>query len=257
MGWLRWILASALLLLAGPLVALVQGEVEMGDSWRTASRESAGIAPDPATTPEAVVQAYAARAWGWRGVFGVHSWIAVKPARAAAYTVYQVIGWRKMHGRPVVATGTDVPDRYWFGNRPELLVEVRGDGAGALIARIDAAARAYPFAEEYRMWPGPNSNTFTAFIARAVPALGLELPVTAIGKDYLANGALVAPAPSGTGYQLSLFGLAGVLLATREGLEVNLLGLAFGIDPLGLALKLPGLGRIGLSSPTAEAAGPS
>src|SRR4029079_5561328 len=62
--------------------------------WRTASRESVGLAPAPAATPEAVVQVYAARAWAWRGYFGVHTWIAVKAAGAKAYTVYEVIGWR-------------------------------------------------------------------------------------------------------------------------------------------------------------------
>jgi hypothetical protein len=32
-----------------------------------------------------------------------------------------------------------------------------------------------------------------------------------------------------------------------EGLEIHLLGLTIGIDPLGLALKLPGVGRLGLT----------
>jgi hypothetical protein len=27
-------------------------------------------------------------------VFGVHSWVAVKPPRADAYTVYEVTGWK-------------------------------------------------------------------------------------------------------------------------------------------------------------------
>jgi hypothetical protein len=54
-----------------------------------------------------------------------------------------------------------------------------------LIKRIDKAAREYPYANEYTVWPGPNSNTFTAWIARAVPELGVDLPATAIGKDYL------------------------------------------------------------------------
>ena len=44
--------------------------------WRTASREPAGLAPDPAITHEAVVQVYCARAVSWRGWFGVHTWIA-------------------------------------------------------------------------------------------------------------------------------------------------------------------------------------
>lgn len=75
--------------------------------------------------------------------------------------------------------------------------------------------------------------------------MGLDLPPTAIGKDYLADGSLVGPSPSGTGFQVSLFGLAGVLLAVEEGVEVNILGLTYGIDPLDLAVKLPGLGRLG------------
>ncbi|MBT4890059.1 MAG: DUF3750 domain-containing protein, partial [Rhodospirillales bacterium] len=50
----------------------------MAADWRTASRESAGIAPVPSETPEAVVQVYSARAFSWRGFFGVHTWIASK-----------------------------------------------------------------------------------------------------------------------------------------------------------------------------------
>ena len=76
-----------------------------------------------------------------------------------------------------------------------------------------------------------------------MPALGLELPPTAIGKDYLNNGSILARTPSGTGYQLSLLGLLGLSVARDEGLEINLLGLTFGVDPLDFALKLPGIGR--------------
>lgn len=75
--------------------------------------------------------------------------------------------------------------------------------------------------------------------------MGLELPTTAIGKDYLTNGSIAGRAPSGTGYQLSLFGLIGITAAWKEGLEFNLFGLAFGIDPQNLAIKLPGIGNLG------------
>jgi len=78
-----------------------------------------------------------------------------------------------------------------------------------------------------------------------VPELGLDLPPTAVGKDYLGPGSFLARSPSGTGYQVSLFGLLGVLIGREEGIEFNLLGLGFGIDPLDLALRLPGLGRVG------------
>lgn len=216
----------------------------MGNDWRTASRQPVGLAPDPATTPEAVVQVYAARTVGVRGLFGAHSWIAVKPAKARAYTVYEVLGWQLRWDDTAVSVRSRAPDARWFGNEPELLADVRGAAAEPLIPRIERAVQSYPFGDEYRAWPGPNSNTFTAWVTRAVPELRADLPPTAIGKDYLRGGLLTA-APSGSGYQLSVAGLVGLTASTVEGLEVNLLGLTFGVDPWPPALKLPLAGRIG------------
>jgi hypothetical protein len=212
--------------------------------WRTASREPVGLAPDAALHPGAVVQVYAARAFGWRGVFGVHSWVAVKPARAKAYTVYEVIGWKLRWDDTAVSIGERDADARWFGNAPELRAEKRGAEAEALIPRIDKAARSYPHGDEYSAWPGPNSNTFTAWVTREVPELRADLPPTAIGKDYLGNSVFAA-APSGSGGQFSVVGVLGVTVSTVEGLELNLLGLTFGIDPWPPALKLPLLGRLG------------
>lgn len=212
--------------------------------WRTASREPAGIAPDPATTPEAVIQVYAARTVSWRGYFGVHTWIAVKRSGAERFDVHEVIGYRLRRTGSTVVSHQRAPDGYWFGNRPELLRDLRGDGVDELIERIEQAVQRYPYATTYRIWPGPNSNTFTAFVAREVPELRVDLPPTAIGKDYL-ELPLVDRTPSGTGAQFSLFGVAGVLAGVEEGLEINLLGLTLGIDPRSLSLKLPLIGRIG------------
>jgi len=152
--------------------------------WRTASRASAGIAPDPVLTKEAVLQVYGASAWGWRGWFAIHTWIAAKPANAPGYTVYEVIGWRQRRGLPVVRIEQDLPDRYWYGERPRLIKEYRGDGVDSLIAAVDQAARQYPWPDAYTAFPGPNSNTFTAWIGRQVPGLKLELPLSAIGSGY-------------------------------------------------------------------------
>lgn len=152
--------------------------------WRTASRAPAGLAPDPVLNSEPVVQVYAARTWGWRGWFAVHTWIAAKPSHAAAYTVYEVIGWRKLRGLPVLRIEQDIPDRLWFGAQPWLLVDRRGEGVDTLIAAIEEAAHAYPWRETYDAFPGPNSNTFTAWIARQVPGLHLKLPFSAIGSGY-------------------------------------------------------------------------
>jgi len=219
----------------------------VSSDWRTASREPVGLAPDPAANPEAVIQVYAARTVGWRGVFGVHSWVAVKPARASEYTVYEVIGWKLRWDDTAVSIRSREPDGRWFGNEPELLADKRGAAADALIARIDRAAKSYPYAEEYSAWPGPNSNTFTAWITREVPELRVDLPPTAIGKDYLGSS-VIASAPSGSGGQFSVAGVLGVTLSSVEGLELNLLGLTFGLDPWPPAIKLPMLGRLGASA---------
>lgn len=224
-------------------IALATGCASLRGDWRTASQAPVGTAPDPADTREAVVQVYAARAYGWRGVFGVHTWVAVKPADARAYTVYEVIGWRLRYRDTAVVIHERSPDARWFGAEPELLSDRRGAAAEALVARIDAAARSYPWAGEYTVWPGPNSNTFTAWITRAVPELRVDLPPTAIGKDY--SEKLFDAAPSGGGGQASVAGLLALTASAVEGLELNLLGLTFGLNPFEPALKLPLVGRIG------------
>ena len=226
------------------LLALMVGRSVVAQDWRSASQEPVGLAPDPAVTAEAVVQVYGARTWGWRGNFGVHTWVAVKPANADVYTVYEVIGWRLRYSDNVVAIHQRAADARWYGNAPELYSDKRGPEAEKLIPRIDAAARSYPHAKEYSAWPGPNSNTFVAWITRAVPELAVDLPPTAIGKDYL-GGDIVGSAPSGRGLQFSLAGLFALTASAVEGLELNLLGLTFGINPFDPALKLPLLGRIG------------
>jgi hypothetical protein len=235
------IVSSAVVLL---VVLLVAANLTAED-WRTASREPVGLAPDPATTPEAVIQVYAARAVRWRGYFGVHTWIAAKPPGAANFTVYEVNGWRLRRSGSAVVASDRAPDSRWFGKAPELLADLRGAEAAALIERLERAVGRYPYAGEYRVWPGPNSNTFTAFVLRDIPELRVDLPPTAIGKDYLGSR-VAARAPSGTGWQLSLLGTFGVLAAGQEGLEINVLGLTFGVDPLDLAVKLPLIGRIEL-----------
>lgn len=166
------------------LLGLLLSGCSPDKDWRTASRESAGIAPDPGGTREAVLHVYGADAWGWRGLFAIHTWFAAKKTGEDAYTVYEVIGWREHHGVPVLRIARDIPDRYWFGEKPRLLKEYRGKGVDSLIDAVDRAARAYPWKTTYKAFPGPNSNTFTAWIARQVPQLDLDLPFSAVGSRY-------------------------------------------------------------------------
>lgn len=218
-----------------------------GYSWRDAPRHSAGLAPDPLIHQEAIVQIYVARAFSWRGIFAIHPWIVVKRSGSTAYTRYEVVGWgsgSKLH------TDYATADGLWYGSEPTLMVDRRGAGVDALIDRIDEAIASYPYKDVYRTWPGPNSNTFLAHVAREVPELSLDIPASAVGKDYRPWYQPGGYAPSGTGVQLSILGLAGVTIAVEEGIEFNLLGLSFGIDLLRPALRLPAVGRLGMAEET-------
>jgi len=191
MTWKKTLLPiTALCLLA--LTVLASLAAGSRGHWYEASRASAGIAPDPEITPEAVLQVYGADAWGWRGWFAIHTWIAAKRRNENYYTVYDVVGWRGYRGNGVLGIRRDIPDRYWYGARPRLLGEHRGESAESLIDAVDAAARLYPWKKTYKAFPGPNSNTFTAWIGRQVPELGLELPFSAIGSGYAAYAELPA-----------------------------------------------------------------
>ena len=66
------------------------------------------------------------------------------------------------------------------------------------------------------------------------------------GKDFPADGRWVAPTLSRTGLRLTLGGYVGLTLGWVEGLEFNLLGGVIGCDFRRPAIKLPGVGRIGL-----------
>ncbi len=240
----RFYIYSILLVFTGFLLFVsVSGDAF---DWRTADRSSAGIAPKPEEEPRAVVQVYAARTVRWRKYFAVHSWITTKEKDAKSYEVYQVIGFRAWRGLPVVVVEEGTPDARWFGHEPELLRDLRGPAAERAIPKIREAARTYPYQNEYRAWPGPNSNTFISYILRKTPEIGVELPPHAIGKDWIEDGRLVGLSESGTGGQFSLWGLLGVTVGLAEGVEVNLLGLTFGVDVLRPALKLPMIGRLGM-----------
>ena len=236
-GW-----GLCLLFVAPALLALAIRTVFEQPHWRDASHAATGLAPAPDQHRAAVVQVYAARTWGRRGGVAVHSWIAAKRTNANHYTRYEVIGWRLRSAGSALVVRQETPDAQWFSNPPLLLVDLRGAQVEGVIDKIEAAVLRYPHSREYRTWPGPNSNTFVAHVGRQVPELRLDLPPTAIGKDYLAGGGMLGSAPSGTGFQLSLWGAAGVLVALCEGIEVNLLGLVAGVRAWPPAIKLPGLG---------------
>jgi hypothetical protein len=214
-------------------------------SWYDADWSSAHLLPAAASDPDARILVFSARTGRWRGIFAVHSWIVLKGENARSYTRYDLTGF----GRPIHVNGW-APDARWFGNPPQVIGDIRGSVAAAAIPKIRAAIEAYPFARlgDYRLWPGPNSNTFVANVLRAAPELDVALPPEAIGKDFRADGSMFGLTGSGTGVEASLWGLLGLKLGWVEGLEVNLLSLVAGLDIRRPAIKLPGVGRIGIES---------
>ena len=108
---MRMLIICLLIFAALPLYAVLSGQAPQGRDFRSADRSSAGIAPSAESTPEAVVQVYFARALNWRGIFGVHTWVATKPANATEYTVHQVIGWRIYRDLPAVLLDNGYPRR--------------------------------------------------------------------------------------------------------------------------------------------------
>jgi hypothetical protein len=213
-------------------------------SYRDADWSSIGSLPAATKHPEARVMVLSGRTGGWKGVLAIHSWIVIKRENATRWTRYDVVGW----GNPVRVNGW-APDGRWYGDRPRVVVDITGSEAERVIPKIEAAVKEYRFANagDYRVWPGPNSNTFTATIMRAVPELETALPPNAIGRDFR-EGFYFGLTDSGTGIELNLWGLLGFKTGWVEGLELNFLGLVAGFDIREPALKLPGYGRLGFDT---------
>jgi hypothetical protein len=209
--------------------------------WHSADWSSAGLLPSASASPEASVHVYAAPTGRWKGVFAVHSWIVVKEQGARRYTRFDVVGW----GRPVRSDNW-APDARWFGNNPQLVAVIKGAEAVRVIPTIRASVARYPHGKtgDYRIWPGPNSNTFVAEILAQIPEAGVVLPANAIGKDFRGSGFYAGLSPSGTGVQVSVLGLFGLTVGWVDGVEVNVLSLVTGLDWRHGALKLPGWGTV-------------
>jgi len=199
--------------------------------------------PDPAKDRAAAVYVMAARTGGLKGALAVHSWIVTKAAGDTRFTRYDKVGW----GNPV-RTNAYPADGRWYSNAPDILLSLHGAEAARFIPRIEAAVQAYPFSDrgDYTLWPGPNSNSFVAYVLRSVPELDLALPPEAVGRDFRAFGDFVTLSSDWRNLELSIGGYAGLAVGTLYGVELRLGGLVFGIDIAHPGIKLPGFGRIGV-----------
>lgn len=216
---------------------------ERPNSWRNASWDASGVLPAATDTGDAAIYVMAARTGGMKGALSVHSWIVVKQAGSDAYVRYDKVGW----GMPIRRNGYSA-DAFWYSNLPYIVHAVTGPDAEAMIPQVERAIAAYPYSQNggYRIWPGPNSNSFVAHVLDSVPALGTRLPPNAVGRDFQPGLAAFRLAPDWRDLHATLGGLAGFAIGTRSGFEIHFMGLVAGIDVMKPALKIPAFGRVDL-----------
>lgn len=221
----------------------------------TVDMSSIGLLPAAASHSAARVLIMSVPLSGKRGKFLSHSWVVFKGENANSWSRYDVLGFASRDAEGAAngqwlgnapTLNRYAPDGRWFGSRPVAIADAEGSAAKAMIPKIESVIASYEAnAGHYRVWPGPNSNTFVEAVLRAVPELKVSLPPTAIGKDFR-PGVFVGLTDSRTGIEADLLGVMGLKLGWVEGVEVNLFSLIAGFDPRTPAFKLPAFGQIDL-----------
>lgn len=241
---LRGVLLFILIVFVAPSAATMAwwALAERPTSWRNADWGPSGVLPPANADQDAAVYIMAARTGGMKGALSVHSWIVTKEAGATSYNRYDKVGW----GSPIRTNGYPA-DAFWYSNRPEIVRAIRGAEATRLIPEIEAAIADYPYAQRggYRIWPGPNSNSFVAHVLNEVPAIGTVLPPNATGRDYADGPVSLRIADDWRDLHFTLNGFAGFAVGARSGIEIHFMGAVAGIDILRPALKIPAYGRVG------------
>jgi hypothetical protein len=166
-----------------------------------------------------------------------HPWFAVRKKGEERWRLYQVGGGGAQDNDPSKSGMYVEPILHglWVGAEGESAakcVEIEGPKAKEWIER------------DY-FFPGPNSNTFGDVVLRACK-LSASLPSTSVGKDW--RGIIGAGITSErTGIQLET-PILGFKIGLKEGVEVHIFHLSFGIDFWPPAIIVPvGPGRIGFA----------
>lgn len=117
---------------------------------------------------------------GW---LAVHYWFVVFEPEGTCHR-WEVWQTKNAGGRSVGHLHCDLkpPDAGVGGGPAKIAAEWRGEAAVVLKKILDHAS-AYPHCGRYRAWPGPNSNSFAAWVLRQA---GIDYPLErrALGKDF-------------------------------------------------------------------------
>ncbi len=122
------------------------------------------------------------------GVLAVHYWFNIlhggeEDAACRRWEVWQ----RKAAGGEsfgYLHCNLKGPDDDVGGGPARLAQEWRGEQAARLQAVLEGCAKAYPYCHRYLPWPGPNSNTFAAWVLRQAGLDSSLLSWKALGKRF-------------------------------------------------------------------------
>jgi hypothetical protein len=179
----------------------------------------------------------------------VHYWFVVFDPASRQWHRWEVWQAKDAGGQSLGHVHCDLmhPDCGVGGGAYRIAAEWGGSAARA-IGAVLTHAQDYPHRDRYRAWPGPNSNTFVAWVLRAA-GLHHALDPRAIGKDYCGLlGMQLFSRPAGAQLETPLL---GVKLSLQDGVEVHLLGLTFGLrwSPPEVCTPLGRLGLLSIKSP--------
>jgi hypothetical protein len=133
-----------------------------------------------------VVQLKYAALPGPLGAIARHYWFVVLDAQGGRCDRWEVWQSKDAGGVSVGHLHRNLmhPDSGVGGGPARVEAEWSGDEARALAAVLESAHCSYPHCARYRAWPGPNSNTFAAWILRRA-GIDHHLPWRAIGRRYV------------------------------------------------------------------------
>ncbi len=178
----------------------------------------------------------------WVSRFASHTWFDLKNGAETNWGRVEILAADSGVMMYKIPASEARADERWT-NRVSVIGMVEGDAAQQMIPQLLALAKNYADKANYYAWPGPNSNTFVARLARELPGLHLQFNHNAAGKDYT-PWFHAGPSVTGTGWQADTW-LLGLQAGWRDGLQFHFLQLTFGISLFPPALDLPILPRIG------------
>ena len=222
---------------AGALAIGLAGCLASCQHLRTYEPVTVGMVPDTD-----VVQLRHATLPSLARAVAVHYWFAAFSPGQGKWSRWEV--WQKPAVVPTswghVHKDLMHPDSGVGGGDYRIDREWRGKDARDIMAILNRPDD-YPYRDRYRAWPGPNSNTYAAWVLRRAGAR-VDLHPKAVGKDYCGLiGASLSPTRTGVQADSPLLGLK---VGLDDGVEVHILGGTIGLDLRPPALKTP-FGRLG------------